>query len=61
MLRDRRGDSLGTRVRAVHQVEELSGGKRPEDSMVTDPLGALVSPAHEGTVTPALPPAQGIW
>ena len=37
MLRDRRADSLGTRVRAVHQVEEPSGGKRPEDSVVTDP------------------------
>lgn len=48
-------------MRAVHQVEEPSGGKPPEGSMVTDPRGALVSRAYEGTVTPALLPAQGIW
>lgn len=48
-------------MRAVRQVEEPSGGKRPEDSVVTDPLGALVSRAYEGTVTPALLSAQGIW
>lgn len=55
----RQGGRLHAEPGAVGVAGLLSGGRRPGDGVVTDPLGTLGLCAHEEMATPALLPAQG--